>query len=107
MEKAKKSTLEEMYDILHPPEEKEVIVAACRECTLILHDISKYCPECGAITELGRATRALEKLGEGEEKVDSAGLISIGFETSPGTALDLNSTGIWQPSAMTTTLQKY
>ena len=107
VDKENKSTIEEMYDILHQPEE-DVVVAACRECTLILGELTKYCPECGAVTELGRATKALEKLGdEPPEDTDKAfergpGW-SQGWDSQPGVTPPGNVTSVWQQGNNTIT----
>ena len=97
-----KSTIEEMYDILHPPEE-EVVVAACRECTLILEETTKYCPECGVVTELGRATEALGRIGD-EEKKDGpfATFVTIGQDSMPG-GNSPESTTVWDGISTTIT----
>ena len=107
MEKEQKSTIEEMYDILHPPEEEEVTVAACRECTLILEEMTKYCPECGTVTELGLATQALERLGDGpEKKLEDFGpfiIPGVGYDTQPGITPNSSGTTIWEIGNVTVT----
>jgi len=40
----------------------------CEECKVILPENSKYCIECGAITDIGVAVKSLSSMGEDEEE---------------------------------------
>ena len=68
-------------------EESDLIV--CETCEVELKDTDKFCPECGTISEIGRATEALRTLGDPDEPdwgmgiMDTLGSMIIGMDSSP------------------------
>jgi hypothetical protein len=73
----------------------------CKGCACAVTDEHKYCPECGLITDVGQAVKALESIGDEPEDhwsgivMDSAhpGLGSVTWTiTNASSAVDY---GIW------------